>query len=233
MCNFTGICDTPSGCEKYLTCQSSESGTLVTFSITTAEYSELGDGKQSFQQQLLSQLNTTFYLICVSNFEAKQGSINISFVVVPAQGQTAEDLKDAVAALQTAIASGSFNITLPSGRVVQPDPSSFEATPVSPQTTAAPATTPTDSSGLSDTDIIIICCCVGGFVLIVVIAITAYCCIKKKKQGKVSPHSSRQALQEGEDLEMRRRGKDHPGKQRECLQSMSHMTSISENEMNI
>ena len=213
MCNFTGICDTTSGCQKYSTCQSSESGIRITFSINDVDFdSEVGGDEQIFLQGFKNQLNSTFNLGCVSELDAIPGSINISFVAVPAQGQTADDLKNAVTQLQTAIASGSFNITLPSGLVVQPDPSSFKAAPVTPQTTAAPATTPTDSSGLSDTDIIIICCCVGGFVLIVIIAVTAYCCIKKKKQGKVSPHSSRQALREDEDLEMRRRGKDHPGK---------------------
>lgn len=211
MCNFTGVCDTTSGCQKYSTCQSSESGTKVNFSIPR-NFSELGGLKQCFLQELIYRFNSTFNLSCIYDLDAISGSINISFVAVPAQGQTADDLKNAVTALQTAIASGSFKITLPSGLVVQPDPSSFVATPVTPPTTAAPAITPTDSSGLSDTDIIIICCCVGGFVLIVIIAVTAYCCIKKKKQGKVSPHDSRQALREDEDLEMRRRGKDHPGK---------------------
>ena len=216
-CNFTGFCNTPSGCQNYSTCQSREAGFRVSFVITEAEYSEIGDGEQRFKQQLVTQFKEGFRLICVSDVETKSGSINISFVVVPDQGQSAQDLQNAITALQTAIASGSFNITLLSGRVVRPDSSSFESTPLAPQTTAAPTSTPTESGGLSDTDIIIICCCVGGFVLIVIIAVVAYCCTKKKKQGSVSPNQSRKALQE--DLEMIHRGKDHPGKLHEFLWS--------------
>lgn len=158
----------------------------------------------------------------IQDFSITKGSIVVSFIVVPKQGQTTASLQAAVTKLEKQVESGDFNLTLPGGKVLSADPSSFVSIPLTPTTvatTAAPtiAATPTDSGGLSDTDIIIIavvCSLVG---LIVIIVVTVYCYKKKRSTGKISPSTSPDPQRNSQgDLEMSERGrfvhrKDHPG----------------------
>ena len=160
----------------------------------------------------------------VQNLRLKEGSIVVSFIVVPAKGQSTASLEAAVSKLETKVKSGDLNVTLSGGIVLSADPSSFSSVAYTPSTvattttTAAPtvAGTATESSGLSETNVIIIACVCGGVALIVIIAVAVYCFKKKRGEGKISPAATPVA-QDG--LEMNERGrfvskpsKDHRGK---------------------
>ena len=147
----------------------------------------------------------------VQNLRLKQGSIVVSFIVVPAKGQSTASLEAAVSKLQTKVKSGDFNVTLSGGIVLSADPSSFSSVAYTPSTvatttTAAPtvAGTATESGGLSETNVIIIACVCGGVALIVIIAVAVYCFKKKRGEGKISPAATPVA-QDG--LEMNERGR--------------------------
>jgi len=212
-CSFSGSCSAPADCQDESTCEPVSYGQIVTF-IFDEDYSDVAGDEEGFKRRLIVEIRRTTGNPCIANVSTAAGSINVSFILTPKKGQSAEDLQQAVALLETQVMSGSFNLTLPSGKVVSADPTSFKAILVTPIVTTAPPTTvgatATPEPDSNKTTIIIVCCVVGGVLLIVIIAITAYCCIKKEKEGKVSPNQSTQRLHE-EDVEMSERRKDHPG----------------------
>ena len=198
-------------CPDNSKCEPESQGYFIAF-LFEENYSKIAGNEEQFKRNLLTVIKTLTNSTCLQDLETKEGSINVTFTVVPQKGQSVEDFRKAVTALETQITSGNFNVTLPSGETITADPASFIATQVSPPTTVASTVATTTESSDNKTMIIIICCVVGGVVLIVIIAVTAYCCIKKKKEGRVSPSASTKGLRENEDVEMRdRHVKDHPG----------------------
>lgn len=204
--------------------QPKSQGINVTFTFNVSYSSVISNASQkdavekSVRQAATSALGMDD--CTVQDLSLTEGSIVVSFVVVPKTGQTTASLQAAVSKLETQIKSGDFNLTLPGGTVLSADPSSFKSEPVTPPTTtAAPtvAATPTDSGGMSETTIIIIACVCGGVALIVIIGVTVYCCKKKRGAGKISPAGSPDPHGgDQEDLEMSERGrfvkrKDHRG----------------------
>ena len=201
-------------------------GINVTFTFNQSYSSVISNASQkaAVTKSLLQVLSDALGMneCSVQDLSLKEGSIVVSFIVVPTKGQTTASLQAAVTKLETKIKSGDLNVTLPGGVVLFADPSSFVSEPFTPPTTAATtataaptvAGTVTESSGLSETNIIIIACVCGGVALIVIIAVAVYCFKKKRGEGKISPAATPDA--QG-DLEMNERGrfvqrsKDHRG----------------------
>ncbi len=215
---------TTAGCSL----QPKSQGVNVTFTFNVSYSSVISNASQkaTFQDSVLLAITRALGMddCTVQDLSLTEGSIVVTFVVVPKTGQTNANLEAAVSQLETKIKSGDFNLTLPGGTVLSADPSSFVSKPMTPVTTtvvvttAAPtiSATPTDSGGLSETTIIIIACVCGGVALIVIIGVTVYCCKKNRGTGKISPSTSPEPHGQ-EDLEMNERGrfvqrnKDHPG----------------------
>lgn len=203
-------------------------GINVTFTFNQSYSSVISNDSQkaAVTKSLLQEISSALGMdeCSVQDLDLKEGSIVVSFVVVPAKGQSTASLETAVSQLETKIKSGDLNVTLPGGIVLSADPSSFASVAFTPSTvattttTAAPtvAGTATESSGLSETNVIIIACVCGGVALIVIIAVAVYCFKKKTGEGKISPAVTPEAQ---EDLEMNERGrfvtkpsKDHRSK---------------------
>jgi len=203
-------------------------GINVTFTFNQSYSSVISNDSQkaAVTKSLLQEISSALGMdeCSVQDLDLKEGSIVVSFVVVPAKDQSTASLETAVSQLETKIKSGDLNVTVPGGIVLSADPSSFASVAFTPSTvattttTAAPtvAGTATESSGLSETNVIIIACVCGGVALIVIIAVAVYCFKKKTGGGKISPAATPEAQ---EDLEMNERGrfvtkpsKDHRSK---------------------
>lgn len=202
-------------------------GINVTFTFNQSYGSVISNDSQeaavrkSLRQVLSSALGMDE--CSVQDLRLKEGSIVVFFIVVPAKGQSTASVEAALSQLETKIKSGDLNVTLSGGIVLSADPSSFSSVPYTPSTvatttTAAPtvAGTATESSGLSETNIIIIACVCGGVALIVIIAVAVYCFKKKRGEVKISPATTPVPQ---DDMEMNERGRfvskpsrDHRGK---------------------
>lgn len=200
-----------------------------TFSFNQSYGSVISNDSQkaAFKKSLVQVLSSALGMdeCGVQDLHLKEGSIVVFFIVVPAKGQSTASLEAAVSQLETKIKSGDLNVTLSGGMVLSADPSSFSSVPYTPSTVATTTTTTavptvagtaTESSGLSETNIIIIACVCGAVALIVIIAVAVYCLKKKRGEGKISPVATPEP--QG-DLEMNERGrfvskpsKDHRGK---------------------
>ena len=189
-------------------------GINVTFKFNQSYSSVISNDSQkaAVTKSLLQVLSSTLGMneCSVQHLSLNEGSIVVSFIVVPAQGQSTASLEAAVSQLETKIKSGDLNVTLPGGMVLSADPSSFESLAFTPSTvatatTAAPtvAGPATESSGLSETNIIIIACVSCGVALIVIIAVAVYCFKRKRGKGKISPAGT----PEVQELEMNEQGR--------------------------
>lgn len=165
--------------------------------------------KEQFTKDVTKQFAQTMNVneSRIVNVTLTKGSIVVNFALLPSSSDSEATLGASLSKLETAIKSDNFTITLSDGTVLKADPTSFVSTIGDEIPTTAMPEAPTDSSGLTETEIIIIACVCGGLALIILVVIVI-CCYKKSKtrNSKISPESSRAQLR-GEDVEMKDRNK--------------------------
>ena len=167
-------------------------------------------GKATVEASIKNKIVSTFGISesRISDLTISQGSIVVNFLLLPEPNATSNtEINARVAHLEEAVKSGNFSVTLPDGSTIKADPTSFKSShvPIPESTTLAPK--PTESSGLTQTEIIIISVVCSVVALVIIIVVVVYCCKRNaEEKNKVLPKNSSQNLNYEEDVELAGRG---------------------------